>query len=103
MLTSPGAKQLAEQNTAAYDRIAALSRTVTAQERQNDEILTHFTQVRRDEDLTISASSPADAHCYAAFAQPCQSVAALKDIDESALVKLQDELVQVVGPALASA
>ncbi|BGP57694.1 hypothetical protein JCM8202_005477 [Rhodotorula sphaerocarpa] len=66
---------LAEQNTAAYDRIAALSRTVTAQERQNDEILTHFTQ----------------------------SVAALKDIDESALVKLQDELVQVVGPALASA
>ncbi|GAA5992166.1 hypothetical protein JCM10908_001800 [Rhodotorula pacifica] len=66
---------LAEQNQATYDRIAALSRTVTSQERQNDEILTHF----------------------------MQSVAALKEIDGEPLSTLQDELVKVVGPALASA
>ena len=38
-------KQLAEQNQSTYERIATLSRTVASVERQNDEILKHFTQV----------------------------------------------------------
>lgn len=37
--------QLSEQNAATYERIASLSQTATSLERQNDEILTHFTQV----------------------------------------------------------
>ncbi|POY75868.1 hypothetical protein BMF94_0950 [Rhodotorula taiwanensis] len=68
-------RALSEQNAATYERIASLSQTATSLERQNDEILTHFTQ----------------------------SVAALKEIDEESLVALQDELVKVVGPALANA
>ncbi|KAG0660401.1 hypothetical protein C6P46_004581 [Rhodotorula mucilaginosa] len=66
---------LAEQNQSTYERIATLSRTVASVERQNDEILKHFTQ----------------------------SVAALREVDnDSSLAALQDELVKVVGPTLAS-
>ncbi|BGP27082.1 hypothetical protein JCM10295v2_006044 [Rhodotorula toruloides] len=64
--------QLAEENAQAYARIAALSQTVSAREKQNDEILTQF----------------------------AESVQALKKIDEGGLTALQDELVRVVGNQL---
>ncbi|GEM10873.1 mind kinetochore complex component Nnf1 [Rhodotorula toruloides] len=63
---------LAEENAQAYARIAALSQTVSAREKQNDEILTQF----------------------------AESVQALKKIDEGGLTALQDELVRVVGNQL---
>ncbi|BGP10786.1 hypothetical protein OF846_004585 [Rhodotorula toruloides] len=60
---------LANKNAETYARIAALSQTVSAQETQNEEILTQFTE----------------------------SVKALKEIDEAGMTALQDELVRVVG------
>ncbi|PRQ72054.1 hypothetical protein AAT19DRAFT_9393 [Rhodotorula toruloides] len=60
---------LANKNAETYARIASLSQTLSAQESQNEEILTQFTE----------------------------SVKALKEIDEEGLTALQDELVRVVG------
>lgn len=54
--------QLANKNAETYARIAALSQTVSAQETQNEEILTQFTEVRHRPLLAIFAS-PARPRC----------------------------------------
>ncbi|KAL7342142.1 hypothetical protein BJY59DRAFT_585657 [Rhodotorula toruloides] len=53
---------LANKNAETYARIAALSQAVSAQETQNEEILTQFTEVRYRPLLAIFAS-PARPRC----------------------------------------
>ena len=113
-------KQLAEQNQSTYERIATLSRTVASVERQNDEILKHFTQVRRRFvsfrfvrsglyllprtcSFRLVTDRSKGKTPFSSSTNGKQSVAALREVDnDSSLAALQDELVKVVGPTLAS-
>ncbi|GAA5995548.1 uncharacterized protein JCM10292_005242 [Rhodotorula paludigena] len=65
-------KALAARNDATFERVASLSRSTNSLEAQNEAILTHF----------------------------AASMQALKEIDEKAVLELQDELVRIVGTQL---